>query len=266
MLRQNYLKLSLIILGIAVLISFLIIRSSSHSSPKITIDNPKPITNSVAQAFSLEQNNQKLTADVKNLEIKDDENMTLKVAQELSQKILEMNADNDLSSGQLQVPNEELFSNEVMQKYKMDFLNGITPATLFDLKIIKDNPPVSSLQYFYDVYNVIYENRITDDIVQEAIANFVDTENADYMKDLVTRFDKAINDWKQISVPSSYADLHLQLINLMILKRTMLAAFYNSAADPIRAMVSSQLLEDWDNQYENWVRNLIKQLNADGIY
>jgi len=264
MLRQNYLKLSLIILGIAVLISFLIIHSSSHSSPKIAIDNPKPITNSAAQAFSLEQNNQKLMADVKNLEIKDDENITLKVSQELSQKILEMNADNDLSSGQLQVPNEELFSDEFFQKYKVNFWKNLKLTTINELKIGEENPPLSSLQYFMNVMQIIYDNKLTEDIYQENLQAFIDNEDADFIKDIINKLDKGISDLKNLVIPPSYTNIHLDLINFMNMKKAILFDLYNYSNDPLRALAAIQFLEEIDTYYQNWMINLTKKMENDG--
>jgi len=264
MLRQNYLKLSLIILGIAVLISFLIIRSSSHSSPKITIDNPKPITNSVAQAFSLEQNNQKLTPDIENLKISDENNLTLKVADELAQQILQLNEDNDLSSGKLQVPNEELFSEAMIEKYKSYFLQNLSFTKLDELNFGPDNPPFTSFKYFVEVFQIIYNRKITDDILDAGLQNFIDSENPEFIKDMIDKLDGAIADFKKLPIPSSFADLHLDLINLFNARRAILATLYNYQKDPISTLAASQLFDELDNHYLDWMKRVVEKMKSDG--
>lgn len=226
--------------------------------------------NNISNSFSLEKLNQKLSANVESLNIKDEENLTLKVANELTQQILSLNEDNDLSSGELVVPNEELFSNlidqKIVDKYKRSFLQNFSPLRLAELKLIKDNPPFTSLQYFHDVLNVIYENKITDDIVLNSLQAFIDNEDELFISDLIKRFDSAIDQWKNMQVPNSYASLHLQLVNLMLLKKSIFSALYNSNEDPLNGLVAIQLLEDCDNQYIDWAHNLVSQLNKEGIY
>ena len=126
MLSRRYLQLSLAIIGLAILISVLIIRKPASQSTETSANLPFQSSSDIsAKDFNLEINNQKLTADIENLETPDENNLTLKLANELAQQILQLNENNDLSSGELQVPNEELFSEAMIEKYKSYFLKNL---------------------------------------------------------------------------------------------------------------------------------------------
>ena len=264
--RKKYLYISLTIIGLALLISFLIINHpNAADNQKITNNETKDSQNVIGEAFSLEKTNKKLNADVENLEIADEDNLTMKFSAALANQIIQLNENNDLSSGQLEVPNEELFSDEMINKYKDDFLKDLPIVTVTDLNFGEENPPHTSVKYFSDILQIIYDRKITDDIIQENLSSFIDNENPAFLKDTILKLNGAIADFKQLAIPPSFADLHLKLVNLMIMRKAVLTALYNYQKDPISGIVASELIEELDNQYQSWMLELSNKLQNDGV-
>jgi len=265
--KQNfYLKISLSIIGIALIIGLIIVNYPDKSkNTKEALANQNNKSDSVLQAFNLQKTNKKLGANLEDLEISEGENLTEKVMAELSQQIIQLNENNDLSGGYLEVPNEELFSEEMIEKYKDYFLKNLSLITIADLTFIKEDPPYTSIKYFYDILQIIYDKKITNDIVDKALDGFIDSEDPEYLKDIIVKLNEAIESFKKAPIPFSFTDLHLELINLMIEKKAVLTAMYNYQKDPISAMAAIEILEELDNQYEEWLSNLITKLKNDGV-
>ncbi len=263
--RKKYLHISLSIIGLALIISFLIIQHpNAAENQKDIINETTKSQNTIVGTFALEKTNKKLNTDVENLEIANEDNLTLKLSAALSNQILQLNENNDLSSGKLQVPGEELFSEEILQQYKIDFWNNLKLVQIDELKFGEENNPITSLQYFVNVMQVINDNHLTDDIYLENLQGFIDNEDPAYLKDFINKLDKGIVALKNIPIPSSYAALHLDLINFMNLKRTVLVDLYNYTSDPIRALVASDFLTEIDDYYQNWVNALANKMEQDG--
>lgn len=264
--RKKYLHISLAIIGLALLVSFLIINHPNAADSKKNVNKVTENShNNIAEAFNLEQTNKKLNANVENLEIADEDNLTMKFSAELADRIIKLNENNDLSSGQLEVPNEELFSDEIINKYKDDFLKDLTIVTITDLNFGEERPPHTSVKYFADILQIIYDRKITDDIIQENLSSFIDNENPAFLKDTILKLNDAIADFKQLAIPPSFADLHLKLVNLMIMRKAVWTALYNYQKDPISGIVASELIEELDNQYQSWMLELSNKLQNDGV-
>lgn len=264
--RKKYLHISLAIIGLALLVSFLIINHPNAADSKKNVNNATENShNNIAEAFNLEQTNKKLNANVESLEVADEDNLTMKFSAELADRIIKLNENNDLSSGQLEVPNEELFSDEIINKYKDDFLKDLTIVTITDLNFGEERPPHTSVKYFADILQIIYDRKITDDIIQENLSSFIDNENPAFLKDTILKLNGAIADFKQLAIPPSFADLHLKLVNLMIMRKAVLTALYNYQKDPISGIVASELIEELDNQYQSWMLELSNKLQNDGV-
>lgn len=265
--KQNfYLKISLSIIGIALIIGLIIVNYSDKSkNTKEALADQNNKGDYILQSFNLQKTNKKLGANLEDLEISEEENLTEKVMSELSQQIIQLNKNNDLSSGYLEVPNEELFSEEMIEKYKDYFLKNLSLITISDLTFDKEEPPYTSIKYFYDILQIIYDKKITNDIVDKTLDGFIDSEDPEYLKDIIIKFNEAIESFKKVPIPSSFADLHLELINLMIEKKVVLTAMYNYQKDSISAMAAIELFEELDNQYEEWLSNLITKMKNDGV-
>lgn len=263
--RKKYLHISLSIIGVALIISFLIIQHpNAADNQKDIINETTKSQNTIAETFALEKTNKKLNTDVENLEIANEDNLTLKLSAALSNQILQLNENNDLSLGKLQVPSEELFSEEILQQYKVDFWNNLKLVQIDELKFGEENNPITSLQYFVNVMQVINDNHLTDDIYLENLQSFIDNEDPAYLKDFISKLDNGIIALKNTPIPPSYAALHLDLINFMNLKRTILVDLYNYTSDPIRALVASDFLTEVDDYYYNWVNALTNKMEQDG--
>ena len=264
--QKTYLQISIAVIFLALIIAFLIIqRPNFYNENKISESKNNNISeNNVVKNFNLEKTNTKLTADILNFKDIPEDNLTEKISAELTNSIIQLNKENDLSSGQLQVPNEELFSDEIFQKYKVNFWKNLKLTTINELKLGKEDPPESSLQYFIDVNQIIYDNKLTEDIYQEGLQSFIDNEAIDFIKDLINKLDKGISDLKNLVIPSSYANIHLDLINFMNMKKAVLFDLYNYSNDPLRALAAIQFLEEIDTYYQNWMINLTKKMEKDG--
>ncbi len=262
--RNSYLKISLAIVGLALIIGLIIVYHPEVKTKEVSA-NQNNEKNSVLQVFDLQKSNKKLGADLEGITISDEDNLTKKVNLELSQQILQLNQDNDLSSGYLEVPNEEIFSEEMMVKYKDDFLKNLSLATISDLTFAEENKPYTSIKYYYDYLSILYNRKITDDIIDQAMTSFTDNSDPAFLKDIIIKLNDAINDFKKMPIPSSFTDLHLQLINLTIEKKAILTALYNYQNDPISAMAASQLLEDLYNNYISWTTDLANKMKNDGV-
>ncbi len=264
--RKKYLHISLAIIGLALLVSFLIINHPNAADSKKNVNKVTENShNNIAEAFNLEQTNKKLNANVESLEVADEDNLTMKFSADLADRIIKLNENNDLSSGQLEVPNEELFSDEIINKYKDDFLKDLTIVTITDLNFGEERPPHTSVKYFADILQIIYDRKITDDIIQENLLSFIDNENPAFLKDTILKLNDAIADFKQLAIPPSFADLHLKLVNLMIMRKAVWTALYNYQKDPISGIVASELIEELDNQYQSWMLELSNKLQNDGV-
>ncbi|HOK21033.1 MAG TPA: hypothetical protein PLX73_02510 [Candidatus Paceibacterota bacterium] len=263
--RKKYLHISLAIIGLALLVSFLIINHPNAADSKKNVNKVTENShNNIAEAFNLEQTNKKLNANVENIEILEEDNLTLKLSAALSNQILELNSENDLSSGRLQVPNEELFSDKILQQYQIDFWNNLKLTQIDELKFGEENNPITSLQYFANVMQVINDNHLTDDIYLENLQSFIDNKDPVYLKDFISKLDRGIAQLKNIAIPPSYANLHLDLINFMNMKRTILVDLYNYTNDPIRALVASEFITEVDDYYQNWIYALTNKMEKDG--
>ncbi|MDD3614353.1 MAG: hypothetical protein PHF40_01370 [Candidatus Pacebacteria bacterium] len=263
--RKKYLHISLAIIGLALLVSFLIINHPNAADSKKNVNNATENShNNIAEAFNLEQINKKLNANIENIEILEEDNLTLKLSAALSNQILELNSENDLSSGRLQVPNEELFSDKILQQYQIYFWNNLKFTQIDELKFGEENNPITSLQYFANVMQVINDNHLTDDIYLENLQSFIDNNDPAYLKDFIIKLDRGIAQLKNIAIPPSYANLHLDLINFMNIKRTILVDLYNYTNDPIRALVASEFITEVDDYYQNWIYALTNKMEKDG--
>lgn len=263
--RKKYLHISLAIIGLALLVSFLIINHPNAADSKKNVNNATENShNNIAEAFNLEQTNKKLNANIENIEILEEDNLTLKLSAALSNQILELNSENDLSSGRLQVPNEELFSDKILQQYQINFWNNLKLTQIDELKFGEENNPITSLQYFANVMQVINDNHLTDDIYLENLQSFIDNNDPVYLKDFIIKLDRGIAQLKNIAIPPSYANLHLDLINFMNIKRTILVDLYNYTNDPIRALVASEFITEVDDYYQNWIYALTNKMEKDG--
>lgn len=264
--KSKYLQLSTGIFIFAIFISFLILQNNKTNSlnkNNLAVVNSAKIN--APSSFSLEKLNQKLAADTESLDIKDEDNLTLKVANELALQIISLNANNDLSSGELMVPNEELFSAEMIEKYKNYFLENLPITTFAELKFISnEQPPFTSFKYFVETIKILYDNKLTDDIFQEKIQSFLDNENSAFFSDIIRDLNSAIVELKNLAIPASYANLHLELINLLNTKLSILKALYNYQKDPVSALVASQLLEDLDNAHQQWMVAMMRKMESDG--
>lgn len=91
--KSKYLQLSTGIFIFAIFISFLILQNNKTNSlnkNNLAVVNSAKIN--APSSFSLEKLNQKLAADTESLDIKDEDNLTLKVANELALQIISLNA------------------------------------------------------------------------------------------------------------------------------------------------------------------------------
>ena len=269
--REGRWKIALVIIGLAILTGFLILKKPTNLNTlnKENLNNQNNIKqeNAIARVFNLEKINKKLSADIQGLEIPDTQNLTEKVATELSQKIILLNANNDLSSGELEVPNEELFSEEMIEKYKGYFLRNLPIVTAQQLTFGPENPPHTSFKYFVDIMQIIYNRKITEDIIQLSLESAITEENvnSDFLKDVISKLNEAVIDFKKLPIPPSFTDLHLEITNLMIARKAVLTALCNYQKDPISALAASQLLEELDNHYKLWLSEIVKKMQADGI-
>ncbi|MGB9847985.1 MAG: hypothetical protein ACP5IX_00310 [Patescibacteria group bacterium] len=265
--EKKSLKLGIGIVFLAIFVSFLIFQ---HNNKPVNIKESKAALTDTGKinaptSFSLEKAKQKLSANVESLDVKEEDNLTSKVANELAQQIISLNANNDLSSGQLEVPNEELFSDEMIKKCTNYFLENVPVTTLAELKFIsQEEPPFTSLKYFVEAMKVLADHKITDDVFQERLQSFLDNEDPTFLVDMINDLSLAIDDLKKLPIPSSYANLHLDLINFLNTKQAILKALYNYQKDPISGLVASQLLEDLDNAYQQWMVAMMKKMEGDG--
>jgi len=218
-----------------------------------------------AEPFQLEKDNEKIGQNLDFLVLNLEESLTDKITADISQKILDLNQDNDLSSGNLAVPTEELFSEELIEKYKSDFLTNLQAITTDDLRPIQDNLPISSIDYLKNIFQIISDNKITDDLVIEAIAGFVDTQKEDYLLNPLNALDKATLELKQLPVPASWLILHRDLVNLNLTKKEILSSFYNSQKDPMRALIAVELLNEVNTQAAVWNNYAAQKLQQDGV-
>lgn len=248
--------------GAIVLAGFLLF---SPSNKPVSKNNQGDAANAKAESFQLEKDNEKIGQNLDLLVLNSDENLTDKITADISQKILDLNQGNDLSSGNLTVPNEELLSQELIDKYKSDFLVNLQTITTDDLRPIKDDLPISSINYLKNILQIIRDNKITDDLIIGAIAGFADTQKEDYLINPINSLGKAILELKQLLVPASWLALHRELINLNLTKKEILSSFYSSQKDPIKALIAVELLSEVDAQSTIWNNYVAQKLQKDGV-
>lgn len=261
------LKLSLAVIGLAILVSIFAFHNNTKQTPTTTDKVTAAITNptSMPSSFLLEKINEQLKAEIESLDIKDENNLTLKLAQELADKIIDLNVNNDLSSGELVVPNEEIFSDEMMAKYKDYFLKDVPVTTLAEIKYLsEEETPFTSFRYFVEIAKIQSDYKLADDIFEERLQAFIDNESGQFLSDYIDNLSGAISALKNLATPNSYARLHVDFINLLNTKKAIMTALYNFQKDPVAALAAAQLIEDLDNGYVQWMEALVKQMQKDG--
>jgi len=256
-------KLGIIILASALVVAGILV-FYPYSKPA-TKNSQGNKTAAKAESFKLEKDSQKIGTNLELLALKPEDNLTDKITSDISQKILDLNQNNDLSAGLLTVPNEDLLSQELIDKYKNEVWSSFQSVGIGDLKIIPDNIPQSSLDYLKNIFQIIHDNKITDDLVMEAIAGFSDTQKEDYLAGPIQSLDKAILEFERLPVPTSWAYLHRDLINLNLAKKEILSSFYSSQNDPLKALIAAELMDEINTRSTTWNNYVAQKLQKDNI-
>lgn len=256
-------KIGIFILASAIIITIILIFNTSGKPAKNNVLQPSPAT---AEAFKLSsKDNEKISSNTNLLALNSTDTLTDKITADISQQIFDLNNNNDLSSGQITVPNEDAISQDLIDKYQNDFWSNVPSVDIQDLNIIKDNIPQTSLDYLKNIFQIIHDNRITDDLIMSAIASFSDGQNADYLAGPINSLDKAIPQFKQMPVPASWAALHRDLININLAKRYILNSFVFYQDDPMRALINTEALNAITTKSNDWSNYVVEKLKQDNI-
>jgi hypothetical protein len=263
-------KIGLFILTSAVIVAGILAFYDPQASKKSLADLQKE-GGADAEGFNIEKDGQKLGENLDilgiiNNDVVDEDNLTKKITNEISQKIISLNQENDLSGGKITVPNESIFTEEMINKYKSDFFNSNQKVGTKDFKTIQDNLPRTTLEYFQKLLIIIRDNNIAEERIGGLLNEFLQLENAGYLKQPIEGMNNAILDLKNIVVPNSWLTLHSDFVNLLINKRDFYQALYNQKNDPMKAVIALQLIDELDNNFNQWYIAADDKLEQDGAF
>lgn len=173
----------------------------------------------------------------------------------------ELNLTSQISQGIIQNVLAEKNSSEIgLENFSLDsldpnqFLNqAIVDASLFfsppeipdsELKISPDNSQEAIKQYFDTAIKTMalrFVNLKKTDL--EAIQEALQQQNSSALEQNIQAYNLAFQDLKQLTIPSSWQDIHRRGLQMLWLTEQSLLAVKNFQTDPLKAMVGLKQYE-----------------------
>ena len=135
-----------------------------------------------------------------------------------------------------------------------------------EIKISEDNSDAAINDYLSKASSMLNADNF---LLQEEAANAINialTEN-DFSKldTLIMENDAKIEEAKNIIIPSSWAEIHKDGLEMIILIRNIYFSFRDVLNDPFKAFVALQKLENLDEYWENLMNDAIDLAEEQGI-
>lgn len=258
-------KIGLGILAFAVVAAGVLMFSGKNQGVAEKNNNGAGEKLAKADAFNLTKDGGQLTVGTDLLANPDDANFTDKLATELNAKLIALNPENDLSSGNINVPDENIFSQDILDQFKADLFNSSENVKAEDLNLVLDKIPQTTWEYLRSFLSIIQKNKITDDLVMSALASFADAQDPAFLNPVINSLDEAISEFKAMPVPVSWAYIHVSLINLTVAKKSLLLAMTKFQDDPLKAMVAAEMINEIDGQTTTWNNYVAQKLKDDNV-
>lgn len=262
-------KISSIILGSALVIAGFLVFYDSESFKKSLADVKKEKEAAMqAEKFSLEQENKNIgilnTEDLSALLTgKKSSNLTQKLADDLATGFMDANP-SGVADGEVITPD----SKALLEQAASDYQKEISSSGIFvgskDLKISYNNSQDKIYDYYVSYQDVInqYSEKIN---LLENLEMFADTNNSSYLESPVIYLRDAIDELKGITIPSDFASLHQDMINIFITIHSVLDSLISANDDPLKASSGLLLIQETLNKLSSLGEDFMNELENHGF-
>ena len=172
---------------------------------------------------------------------------------------------------------EEMAEKSIYESYDYlmgeneEYLSGL--SEIFDIsisdeqiKVSKDNSKqaielyVSKITQWLNSDIFFFQNEAL-----QIIASALKNQNFDNLDRLIKLNDKWIDQMKEITVPSSWKELHKQGLGITILTRNIFISIRDYESDPFKALYAAKKLEELTETWTNLIKQAIGLAQKQGI-
>jgi len=262
-------KLGIVVLAGALMVAGILLFSSPGKTPIKNIPEGKN-SEVKAEPFQLEKSGQKLgviSADELSEFInnrKPTKNLTQQLAENLARGFMAQNPNGIDAQGGLSTPDSESLLEESVINAAAEFKLENEFVELKDLNVSSNNFQENIAEYISQYYSTLanYANKMR---LLDNLQAFSESQDVNYIIPLLGYFDKLILEMKKLAVPSNFALLHQQEINLLIGEKSLLAALADFPNDPLRAAAALKIFPDLEKQFADLDNLIEKQLKTYGF-
>lgn len=251
-------KIGLIVLGAALVMAGFLVFYDSDSFKKSLADIKKEKEAALqVEGFNLKQENKDLgvisSEDLSALLTgeRPPENITQKFADNLAGGFIQVNPEGVSNDGTVIVPDGEITLEQTLKDYSGDLNWEDKYVETKDLNISNNNSKENIINYYSQLADVTFKYANKMEGVVYNLKYFAEDMNEEYIKNIVVYYNQLIEELKKISTPSSWSDIHKEIINTSIAMREIFYELQNWREDPLGALVGFNILPELEGKYES---------------
>lgn len=259
--------------GAIVLAGFLLF---SPSNKPVSKNNQAGAVNPTAEPFQLEKDTEKLginsnTPDLSGLlsnlnSSGTDKNLTENFAETLNQGLIQANGQNFDPAQGVKTPGQEFVWNQFLQQIQNKNLFDQGNLDLKELNIDSDNSKEKVKDYFSALTEILQNYRSQDlNSLTKSLEAFTESQDPNYLLPVLNSYDQLVQQLKKLKVPSDWASLHLELVNLIGAEREIFASFANYQEDPLKAIIASESFSSLSERELNLFLKIGEKLEKEGL-
>lgn len=208
-----------------------------------------PLIKTISQNSGQKSENSALTTNKNSQNANNNQNLTDQLAKNIGQKILESNPNGaEIINGEpsLTVPNPEEITSQLLVESAQNF----DPKSLYpaikdsDLIISNDNSKEALNKYFAEFQKIV--SIAAQNIPEKIFSEELTLENITLLKDA---YKKTIQNFYNLTAPSSVLDAHKKQIELLTAKKNILEKILNYQEDPMVTILAANELEKIDKEF-----------------
>jgi len=189
------------------------------------------------------------------------DNLTQYFAQQLAQQMSSLNPDPNTES-LLKVSAQDILDNLSSKELNEigSISSGLIPELIKeeDLKITKATKQ-SVLDYLKQIEAALKKNENTYEDVN-TFKNVLQTGDFSKIRQIITTYQNNHQDIRVLTVPSGFAALHIELLNILALTKTSLENFSLLSDDPVKAYLGLEMYKQAYSLLPGFSQKLIDQL------
>jgi hypothetical protein len=261
-------KISLFILISAVIVAGILVFYDPQA-PKKSLADLQEEGSANAEGFNIEKDGQKLGVisgeDLSALLIgeKPVENLTQKFADNLAKGFIDSNPSGIQDGQEISVPDSQVLLDQIAVEKNKDVDVSLF-VTQKDLNISNNNSQENILNY-YEGYKGVISKYASKMNMAANLEMFIDTNNSGYLKPISDYLQNIIDELKKLSVPSDFAVLHQNAVNLFIMEKEIFDSLVKSNEDPLRASSALMTMEELSNKFSDLDNNFAQALKSHGF-